>query len=342
MKSRLIISALVCAGAGVCQTTPSHSTATPSAAQSAAASQLQVRGPEAVAQQDPTRVVAVIDGKSITAKEADNYLKAIPPDQLKRYETNLPAVVQQIYMSQQLAQQAAKMGLDQQSPWKEQLQLTRENILTQAYLSKKSSSAAPASDPQQYYTAHPMEFDRVKLSGIFVSFNPPGTPANGSASNRTEQDARTKADDILKKLKAGGEFATLARTESDNQQAASRGGDLGTYSMGDAKLPTQIKSAIEGLQAGQTSSPIRIPNAFLIVKLDSRTKLTLDQAKPEIEQKLKSEQSQALVKQEVDKYKIQVKDPAFFNQTGSSGLHTPSLARPGDATAPPSPATPHK
>ncbi len=342
MKSRLIILALVCAGAGVCQTTPSHSTATPSAAQPAAASQLQVRGPEAVAQQDPTRVVAVIDGKSITAKEADNYLKAIPPDQLKRYETNLPAVVQQIYMSQQLAQQAAKMGLDQQSPWKEQLQLTRENILTQAYLSKKSSSAAPASDPQQYYTAHPMEFDRVKLSGIFVSFNPPGTPANGSASNRTEQDARTKADDILKKLKAGGEFATLARTESDNQQAASRGGDLGTYSMGDAKLPTQIKSAIEGLQAGQTSSPIRIPNAFLIVKLDSRNKLTLDQAKPEIEQKLKSEESQALVKQEVDKYKIQVKDPAFFNQTGSSGLHTPSLARPGDATAPPSPATPHK
>ncbi len=56
-------------------------------------------------------------------------MSALPPDQLKRYEANLPAVVQQIYMSQQLAQQAEKINLDQQSPWKEQLQLTRENIL---------------------------------------------------------------------------------------------------------------------------------------------------------------------------------------------------------------------
>ncbi|HEX4165039.1 MAG TPA: peptidylprolyl isomerase [Bryobacteraceae bacterium] len=290
-------------------------------------------------------MVATINGKQITAKEAESYLSAIPPDQLKRYESNLSAVVQQIYMSQQLAQQAEKMNLDQQSPWKEQLQLTRENILTQAYLNKltSSSTATATGDPQQYYNAHPLEFDRVKLSGIFVAFNPPGTPASGSASSRTEPEAHAKADDIEKKLKAGGDFATLARTESDNQQAASRGGDLGTYSVGDPQLPASIKTAIQSLQAGQSSEPIRIPNALLIVKLDSRTKLTFDQAKPEIQQKLKNEQSQAAVKQEVDKYKIQVQDPAFFNQTGTSSVHTPSLARPGDATAPPPGATtPHR
>ncbi len=156
----------------------------------------------------------------------------------------------------------------------------------------------------------------MKLSGIFVAFNPPGTPANGSANSRTEQEARAKADDLEKKLKAGGEFATLARTESDNQQAASRGGELGTYGVGDPQLPASIRTAVQNLQAGQTSEPIRIPNAFLIVKLDSRNKQTFDQAKPEIQQKLKTEQSQAAVKQEVDKYKIQVQDPAFFNQTG--------------------------
>ncbi len=342
MKSSLLSSALLCAAVALGQGTTPGST-TPKTTPSAGSNQLQVRGPEAVAKQDPARVVAIINGKQITAKEAEGYLSALPPEQLKRYESNLPAVVQQIYMSQQLAQQAQKLNLDQQSPWKEQLQLTRENILTQAYLNKLTSSVTPTADPQQYYNAHPLEFDKVKLSGIFVAFNPPGTPANGSATNRTEQDARAKADDIEKKLKAGGEFATLARTESDNQQAASRGGDLGTYSVGDPKLPASIKTAIENLHAGQTSEPIRIPNAFLIVKMDSRSKLTFDQAKPEILQKLKSEQTQAAVKQEVDKYKIQVQDPAFFNQTGTSGVHTPSLARPGDATTLPSgAATSHR
>jgi parvulin-like peptidyl-prolyl isomerase len=285
-----------------------------------------------VAQQEPNRVVAVINGKQVTAKEAATLLKAIPPEQLKRYQSNLPAVVQQIYMSQDLAQQAVKMNLDQQSPLKEQLALNRDGILAQAYINKlaSNSTGSPTTDPQQYYNSHQGEFDRAKLSGIFVSFNPPGTPASNAANSRTEEQARAKADDIEKKLKAGGDFTTLARTESDNQQSAAKGGEIGTFSVADPQLPADLKAAVEKLQQGQVSEPVRIPNALLILKLDSRNKLTLDQARPEIVKKLQDERSQAAVKQELDKYKIQVQDQDFFNSSSAgTASNAPSLQRPG-------------
>ncbi len=330
MKRSSLLAGVFCAGIACGQSTPPASSSPQApAASSGTTSQLKARGPDAVAQQDPSKVVATIDGKQITAKEAVNMLKAIPADQLKRYEAKLPDVLQQLYMSRQLAEQAVKMNLDQQSPVKEQLQLNRDGILTQAYLNKIATTASgPAPDAAQYYNSHQSEFDRIKISGIFVSFNAPGTPASSTASNRTEEQAREKANDLEKKLKAGGDFAALARTDSDNQQAASRGGELGTFSATDPQLPAELRTAIEKLQAGQVSEPIRIPTGLVIIKLDSRNKLTLDQARPEIVQKLQNERNQAAVKQQVDKYKIQVQDPDFFTASTPGASSIPSLQRP--------------
>jgi len=332
MKSSVFfISFLLCAAAATPQQT---STPTPPGGQkpadSSASAQLKARGPEAVAQQDPKRVVAIIDGKPITAQQALDLLKPLPPQERKRYESQLPELVQRIYMSDQIADQATKLNLDQQSPWKEQLQMARANILTQAYLTQvtKDAGTAPAQDPKQFYDAHQDDFDQVKLSGILIGFAPPGTSASNANITRTEQEAREKADDLEKKIKAGGDLSALARVESDNKQSAAKGGDLGTFTSGDAGLPTDIKNAMLKLQPGQVSEPIRIPNGFLILKVDSRTKLTFEQARAGIVQKLQNEKSQAALKQAVDKYKIQVQDPDFFSASAAPSANIPSLQRP--------------
>jgi peptidyl-prolyl cis-trans isomerase C len=319
---------------------PAASPGAASAGQSAGqATALKPRGPEAVAQQDPNRVVATIGGKQITAREALNLLEPLSPQDRRRYEANLSDVVQRIYMEEQLADEAARLNLDQQSPWKEQLRLARANILTQAYLNKVATSAAgPAADPKAYYDSHPNDFDQFKLTGIFVSFSPPGTPAAAnSPANKTEEQARQKADEIEKKIKAGGDFSALARTDSDNPQLAAKGGDLGTVTSGDAGLPADIKTAIMKLQAGQVSEPVRLPNGFFIVKVESRTKLPFEQARAGITQRLQNDKNQAAVKQELDKYKIEVKDPDFFNASNAPARNLPTLQRPAGT---PIPATP--
>ncbi len=298
---------------------------------------MKPRGPEAVAQQDPNRIVATIDGKQITAKQAVELLKPLGPEDRKKFDSNLQSLIQQLYMTDQIAVEAAKMNLDQQSPWKEQLQMARANILTRAYLNKMatSTSGAPAEDPQQYYNAHLTDFDQVRLSGILVAFSPPGTPANSnSPTARTEAQAQDKANDLEKKIKAGSDFAAVARTDSDNQTTSVRGGDLGTIVIGEANLPADIKSAIEKLQPGQVSEPVRITAGFYILKLESRSRLPFEQAKAGITQKLQNEKGQAVLKQEMDKYKVQVQDPDFFSASAPPVVNTPTLQRPAPAQPP--------
>ncbi len=278
--------------------------------------------------------MATVGGKPLTAKQAVDLLKAIQPEDRKRYENKLAELIRQIYMEDATADEAIRMKLDQQSPWKEQLKISRANILTQAFITQEASSGATA-DPKAYYDGHPSEFDQVKLSGILVTFNPPGTPANAAGVQRTEADALAKANDIEKKIKAGGDFSALARTDSDNQQTAGRGGEIGSFTMDSPNVPQNVKDLISKMEPGQVSEPFRIPNGFYIFKVDSRTKLPLEQVKATIIQKQQTEKTQALLRQQLEKYDVKVQDADFFG--GSSGATAspkiPSLQKPAPPPA---------
>ncbi len=325
--------------------TAQKSAATPPPAQThpaiPASTDLKARGPEAIAAKDPNKVVATVNGKQITAKQAWDLLKILPENQ-RRQAPNLQTLFEQLYAADALAEKAIAEGLDKQSPVKEQLQLGRDQILARAYMQHLTdSNTQPAGDPKQYYDAHPGQFDQAKLSGIVITFNAPGTPAAAGGANRTEEQARAKADDLEKKIKSGTDVTALARTDSDDQRSATAGGQLGTLTQDAPNVPADIKDAVfTKLQPGQVSEPIRAGNAFYILKLESRTKETFDQARPEIEQKLQAEKNQTVMKQEVDKYKVQVEDTDFFG--ASAPARTPSLANPSGtpSSAPPAPAKP--
>ncbi len=294
---------------------------------------------------DPNRVVATINGQKITAKQANDLLKLYTPEQRKQIDASFAKNFEKIYMQQQLADAAQKLNLEQQAPWKDQLELSRRGILAQAYVAHLAEAAGkePAEDPQKYYDAHKAEFETAKLSGIFVGFNPPGTPANSGTPNaRTEEAAKEKANDIEKKLAAGGDFAALARAESEHQ-TASKGGDLGSVPINDpqVQIPAEIKAAVAKLEPGKVSEPVRINGAFLIIKLDSRETVTYEKAKAGIEQKLKAERSNGVVKKETDKYAIHIEDQDFFNNSGGTATAAnpkiPSLQRTTPAPAPAQP-----
>lgn len=343
--SSFVLALAMCASAALAQSTspapaaPSTAPKGPSATITAgepsvspAGPALQPRGVDAVAKETPNKVVATVNGKQITAKEAADMIDALSPQERKRYESNLSALVQQIFAAQQIAGDALKQNLDQKTPYKEQIEISRDGILTQAYLRAAIESPAAAEKAKQYYDAHPAEFEEVKISGILIGFNPPGTPANSATLTRTESEAQAKAADIEKRLKAGGDFAALARTESDHQQTAVKGGDLGGFLTSDVNVPADIRDAVAKLQANQVSDPIRSAiggaNGFLIIKLNSRNKLPFDEVKPTLIPKL-----------ELDKYKIHVEDPQFFAAAPAPTPNIPSLARPNPQATQPAPST---
>jgi hypothetical protein len=330
LSSAVLCSALAWSQTAAPQAKPPASPAPTSSASTP--SSLRLRGPEAVAAQDPNRIVATIAGKPLTAKEALDLLKPLTPEDRKRFESNLSGVVQQLYMTEQVSEEASKLKLDQQSPWKEQLALARANILTQAYLAKQAGGTSAPQDPKAYFDSHTADYEQIKLSGIVVAFSPPGTPAGGAGVQRTEAQAQEKANELYKKLKGGADFATLARSDSDQQQTAARGGDMGSFPMGDPNIPPMIKAAVAKLQPGQISEPVRAQGGFFIFKLDNRMTPTYEQARASITQKLQADKNQAALKQEMDKYKLDVRDPDFFNITKTPSLMSPQA--PGSSASP--------
>ena len=131
------------------------------------------------------------------------------------------------------------------------------------------------------------------------------------------------------------------RTDSDDQRSSTNGGDLGTVALTNPNLTPDIKNALSKLQDGQVSEPVKVPNGYYIFKLNSRTKVPFEQARAGIVQKMQNDKSQAVIKQELDKYKVQVQDQDFFGASGApGGPSIPSLQRPAPAAQPPASGKP--
>ena len=97
----------------------------------------------------------------------------------------------------------------------------------------------------------------VKLQHILVAL-----PDNPSASQVAA--ARSKAERILKQLRGGADFASLAAAESDGRRAL-EGGDLGWFPM--AEVPTLAVEASQTLGKGEITEPIRSPSGFHLIKI---------------------------------------------------------------------------
>jgi peptidyl-prolyl cis-trans isomerase SurA len=84
------------------------------------------------------------------------------------------------------------------------------------------------------------------------------------AKNEDRNKARAKAEDLVRQLKAGADFAQLAIANSNGQQAL-QGGDLGWRKAAD--LPSLFASAAAKLGKGDISNPLEAGSGYHIIKL---------------------------------------------------------------------------
>ena len=98
---------------------------------------------------------------------------------------------------------------------------------------------------------------RYRMQHILIS-----VPDGASAEEIAQARARTER--LLGEIRAGADFASVAVTHSDGQQAL-EGGDLGWRQASD--LPTMFGDALLRLEVGEVTEPVRSASGFHLVKL---------------------------------------------------------------------------
>ncbi|MEG9488305.1 SurA N-terminal domain-containing protein [Mannheimia indoligenes] len=99
-----------------------------------------------------------------------------------------------------------------------------------------------------------------------------------------------EAQAVEQELKNGADFATAAKAKSADTLSANNGGDLGWAKAG--TFPKAFEDAVANLEVGQVSNPVKVDNAYHIIKVLERKPeqaIELAQVKDKIAQTIRQE-----------------------------------------------------
>ena len=118
-----------------------------------------------------------------------------------------------------------------------------------------------AEDVETYYRDHAREFEqpkRIRVAHILIRVASTG-------GGEAEATARQKAEATLQRIKAGADFAQVAKEISEDAASAAVGGDLGFVTEGE--LLKGFETAAFALKKGEVSQPVRTEFGYHLIKL---------------------------------------------------------------------------
>lgn len=125
----------------------------------------------------------------------------------------------------------------------------------------------PDAEVKAYYEKNRDRFrkpETLTVSEIFLS-----------AVGKDDAEVRARAAELIKQLRAGGDFKAVAMVQSEREENGQRvapktGGRLGTFTLAEISNPT-VLAAVKDLKAGQLTDPIKLENGYILLRVDERT-----------------------------------------------------------------------
>jgi peptidyl-prolyl cis-trans isomerase D len=153
-------------------------------------------------------------------------------------------------------------------------------------------------DIESYYQGHRDEFKQEEeacASHILIKVKQ-GEAKEGHA----DEEAKKVAQELLDQVKAGKDFAELAKKSSEDQGSAAQGGSLGCFGRG--RMVPEFENAAFSLGAGETSDLVKSPFGYHIIRVTERKDETfapLAQVKERIRQTMLADRARTLAEEKM-------------------------------------------
>jgi len=186
-----------------------------------------------------------------------------------------------------------------------------------------SQTQVTQSELQSYYQDHRDQYlvpEQVNVRHILIKTPLPGP--DGKVDQKAVDAARAKAEDVLKQVKAGGNFAELAKKYSDDPGSAKTGGSLGWINRNSGLVP-EFKQAAFALPKGGTSGLVQTSYGFHIIHVDDKQDAhvkSLDDVKAQIEPLIRQQKAAQSSQHEVEQLLADARNTSLEKAAASKGL----------------------
>lgn len=227
--------------------------------------------------------------------------KVAPTD--KEVQEQIDSFNQNIKDDEDYKKELKRMGIDDKFlKYQFARDIANQNLKTHYEDNTKVSE----SDMKKYYEDNKDDFyvDTVTASHILIKTQ----DDNGKElSDEEKSKAKKTAEEVLAKIKAGEDFAKLAK-EYSQDSSASNGGELGTFGRG--QMVQEFEDASFSMKAGEVSDIVKTQYGYHIIKVTERVNKqeSYDESKAAIKSTLLSEKYTEYIEGLVDKADIKEKE----------------------------------
>ena len=294
----------------------------------------------------------------ITKAQFEKLVAALAPNPTAQQKKQLAGVLPRVIA---MSTEAKKEGLDKTAQFDETVKFVKMQVLTNQLQRKIQEEAADIkpSEVEDYYKAHPEVFEQYNVDRIFVPRTKQAEPdAKEDEDNKDDKltDEQKKAKEAAEKVKADEAEQAMTKLANDLRARAVAGEDLAklqkeAFDAAGMKIesPTvnlpnvrrtglpPAHAAIFDLKPGAVSEVISDSGGHYIYKMNSKTEMTLDQAKNEIHGKMQNDRMREKMDKVNNSFKVDTNE-AYFGPGGVGPQPPPHMPRPRPGMPPAGPA----
>lgn len=226
------------------------------------------------------KVVMRVNGEPVTETEFVAFMQSVPEQQRAFFANpaGRRALADEIVRVKLLEQEATRLGIDDDPEVESSLRMARSQLVAGRALGKLVKDEIEKQIKVEYEKE---KSSSVALRHILIAYEGGQVPARDPKKTPSADQAMKKAAGVVAKLRGGGEFGLLARTESDDQQSAMEGGSLGPVRP--EMLPPEVAAVVRKLKPGEISDPVKTSYGVHVFSL---TTPTLEDLRPMLAQQV--------------------------------------------------------